>query len=402
MQTFVLIALMVGLIGGQVLSLPLVNGVRITALDLAVAVVLLYAAYRSRKKPIRQAQGMRFIPSLWGPILGFAAVAVVSLALTWTTVPAYVVGGGLLYIFRWISYAALYWVASSTLIAPGVWYMTLLYSGIGIAAIGLLQYIWYPDLRNLYYLGWDPHYQRLFSTLLDPNFTGITLVFTALMLLSPAQIRRHAVWRVIGFLMTFGALILTYSRSTLISLAVGLFCFGLFTKQKVLMLGVAAVIALVLVVLPHTGEGRDLLRTASSYARLDNAGRAGSLIAEKPVLGHGFNILRFVATERSWIDETITPSRAGAGLDTSVLFVGATTGVIGMLVYGWLLLKLFRLGVSGLSGKPGARVIAVSYISALTAVIVHSMFINSLFYPWVMVWMWVGTGALERQLRAGR
>ena len=36
----------------------------------------------------------------------------------------------------------------------------------------------YPDLRNLWYLGWDPHYYRVFATLLDPNYVGILLVLT--------------------------------------------------------------------------------------------------------------------------------------------------------------------------------------------------------------------------------
>ena len=410
MQIFVLTMLIMGLVGGQLTSLPFVAGIRVTLLDAAVMLMLFYAAGQKSKKPIRLAsfgktqdrQGRRFIPPLWAPILGFGAVTIISLALTLGIVPTYVIGGGLLYVLRWLTYAALYWVAAGPLIAPGTWFVVLISSGIGIAGMGLVQYIWYPDLRNLYYLGWDPHYQRLFSTLLDPNFTGIILGVTALMLLTAAEARNYTAGKMIGLVMTIGALILTYSRSSLVAFGVGLLVFGILTKRKVFMVGITATIIAALLILPHTGEGRNLFRTVSSYARLGNAARAMVLIREKPVFGHGFNLLRFVATERSWIDEAVIPSRSGSGLDTSMLFVGATTGAIGMLVYGWLIVRLFRLGISGLRGKDKVRIAAAGYISVLAALMTHSLFINSLFYPWVMAWIWLSTGAMERHLTADR
>lgn len=387
MQTIILALLWIGLIGGQVLSLPFMAGARFTFLDVSVVLVLLYAATKQGKK--------RYIPPLWGPILAFGAVTVVSLALTYGNVPTYVIGGGLLYVLRWVSYAALYWVASSNLIAAGTWVTLLVYSGLGISGIGFIQYLWYPDLRNLYYLGWDPHYQRLFSTLLDPNFSGIILVMTAIALLSAVQKKVSAV-HVGGFVVVLAALILTYSRSSLLAAGVGFLIFGILTKRKALMGGILAAVIALFLVLPHTGEGRNLLRTVSSYARIGNAGRALTLIQEKPVFGHGYNLLRFVATDHSWIDESLIPSRSGSGLDTSFLFVGATTGIIGMAVYLWLIVRLFRMAIPGLRGNTKQRLVAAGYISTLSALVVHSIFINSLFYPWVLVWMWVGTGVTER------
>lgn len=387
MQTIFLTLLWIGLIGGQVLSLPFMAGARFTFLDVSIVFVLLYAATKQGKK--------RYIPPLWGPILAFGAVTIISLALTYGSVPTYVIGGGLLYVLRWVSYAALYWVASSTLIAPGAWITLLVYSGIGIAGIGVMQYVWYPDLRNLYYLGWDPHYQRLFSTLLDPNFTGIILGMTAIALLSGIQ-KKVSATHVAGFAVVLVALILTYSRSSLLATGAGFLLFGILTKRKALIGWIFAAGIALLLVLPHTGEGRNLLRTVSSYARIGNAERAMTLIREKPVFGHGYNLLRFVATDHSWIDETLIPSRSGSGLDTSFLFVGATTGIVGMAVYLWLIVRLFRMAIPGLQGNAKQRLAAAGYISTLSALVVHSIFINSLFYPWILVWMWVGTGVAER------
>jgi len=391
---FVLWVLGAGIVGGQLTTVPLFAGARLSFLDAAVVVVLLYAARQQTKK--------RFIPGLWMPIIGFSVAALVSLGATVGSVPLYVVGGGLLYIIRWVSVASLYWVAASNIIHPLMWQTLLVGSGVVMGLLGLVQYAWYPDLRNLSYLGWDPHYQRLFSTLLDPNFMGIILVCTSLTLLSWCMQKKRTIWWLSGLMITLVSLLLTYSRSSLLAFLVGVIVWGIYTKRKVFVSSILALMIVVLLVLPHTGEGRNLFRTVSTYARLGSVERAVSLIREKPFVGHGFNILRFVARDRSWIDESIAPSRAGAGLDTSLLFVGATTGVVGIVVYGWLLVRLFQLGLVGLRSKERVREQAATYIAILSAALVHSLFINSLFYPWVMVWIWVATGSLEQRIKAGK
>lgn len=391
---FALWVLVAGFIGGQLTALPLFAGARLSLLDAAVIGVLLYGVSQTGKK--------RFIPRLWMPIIGFSVVALVSLGVTVGSVPLYVVGGGLLYIIRWVSFAALYWVAASRLIRVTTWQTLLVGSGVVMALLGLVQYMWYPDLRNLAYLGWDPHYQRLFSTLFDPNFTGIILAFTALTLLSWCTQKKRNMWWLSGVMVTLTSLILTYSRSSLIAFFVGLVVWGIYTKRKALVGGLVVLVAIALLVLPSTGEGRNLFRTVSAYARIGSMERAISLIREKPLTGHGFNILRFVARDRSWIDESVAPSRAGAGLDTSLFFVGATTGVIGMVIYGWLLARLFQLGLVGLRGKEQTKEEAATYIAILSAAFIHSLFINSLFYPWVMMWLWIATGTLEQRVTAGK
>lgn len=378
-----------GFVAGQLVSVPLFAGARISLLDICVGMLLVYAAARSGKK--------RFIPLLWMPVLGFAGIALLSLAGTFASLPLYVTGGGALYILRWLLYAALYWVAAGSLFPPNAWVVTLTISGVAAACLGLMQYVWYPDLRNLAYMGWDPHYQRLFGTLLDPNFMGIIFAVTVLSLLGFEG--KKFVWaKFLGIAVTLAALALTYSRSSLIALVAGLIAWGLLSGRKFAAAAIAASVVLMLLLLPHTGEGRNLLRTVSSYARLGNAERAISLIREKPLLGHGFNILRFVSLERSWIDETSIPSRSAGGLDTSILFVGATTGITGMLAFGYLILSLLRFGMRACAAKK-IRFAGATYMSIMLALLVHSLFINSLFYPWVLVWIWVSTGVVEQLIR---
>jgi len=58
-----------------------------------------------------------------------------------------------------------------------------------------------------------------------------------------------------------------------------------------------------------------------------------------------------------------------------LLFVWATTGVLGLLVYLRFWLKAVR----------SKNLIVTASVTALFA---HAVFLNSLFYPWVMAWLW--------------
>jgi hypothetical protein len=57
-------------------------------------------------------------------------------------------------------------------------------------------------------------------------------------------------------------------------------------------------------------------------------------------------------------------------------------------LYGWLLTK------------EGWLIWISSYktvgISALAALLIHSLFNNSLFYAWIMIWWWIFMGIVER------
>ncbi|MBI4991232.1 hypothetical protein HZB96_04020 [Candidatus Gottesmanbacteria bacterium] len=85
-----------------------------------------------------------------------------------------------LYIIRLFSYFFVYltvrYLTDSSTIGgvhsdtPEVFLRLLTFAGVILAVIGWLGYFLYPDLRNLYYLGWDPHYKRIFSSFFDPNY----------------------------------------------------------------------------------------------------------------------------------------------------------------------------------------------------------------------------------------
>ena len=87
-----------------------------------------------------------------------------------------------LYLVRWAAYAMLYFIVAGF---PNktVLQKYLLVCGSVTILFGYIQYLFYPDLRNLYYAGWDPHLYRMFGTFFDPNFMGAIIVLFILFVL---------------------------------------------------------------------------------------------------------------------------------------------------------------------------------------------------------------------------
>ncbi len=364
----------ISLLAGPGIALEPFGGVKIYAHDIVLFVLLLAHA---RHRP-------KHIPPLAGRIIGFAAVCVLSLAVNALLLPRRAIGTGLLYLVRFLSYASLYWVVSEDQKNKRYWLFLLYGFGVALAVLGLVQIVLYPDLRNLYYLGWDPHFQRLFSSLLDPNFTGILLVLALMIGFSFKE--KNQLWFLFQAAL-FYSLGLTFSRSSILSLIAASVTLTILKakKRQPALLGIVLVL-FVMEIFSNSGEGRSLLRTASVYARLANWQSASQLMLAKPVLGWGFNTLSYIRPPGPRTDGVQNiPSHSSAGVDNSFLFVGATTGFLGLFAYLWLLWGIWQTG----RGNTLLR-------SSMVAMLVHAQFVNSLFYPWVMVWLWVLSAAVER------
>ncbi|MBU1327256.1 O-antigen ligase family protein [Patescibacteria group bacterium] len=330
-------------------------------------------------------KGVRAIPRLAWYVLGFAAIAICSLVLNARRFTSVESGQSLLYLVRWLLYASLYWITAFSQY-PSLWLTGLYGAGMGVAVLGFLQLWLYPDLRNLYYLGWDPHFRRMFSTLLDPNFTGIIIVLTFFLgLLLYPRIAKKA-WIVLGEAILVIALLTTYSRSSFLAFGLGIAALVLWQKAWRCGALLLAVFAAGVILMSGQTEGQRLTRSASAYARIGNWTKTIALVKKSPIVGYGFNTLRFVRGEETNGADSAIPSRAGSGVDNSILFLLATTGIVGAVYYLWLLCRMVRL-----ASHP-------SVSASFVAILVHSMFVNSLFYPWVMIWMWIVIGVREREL----
>lgn len=341
MERFLYYTFLGSLLLGTVGSVEIYPSVRMYAHDI-VLLLYLIATYKSWKLPVISKQFFIFV-----------GIGLLSLLFQINRLGLYELFISSLYIVRYVFY---FFVASIHIKSSKALYMY----GVLFAGIGLLQYLLYPDLRNLSYLGWDPHYKRLFSTLLDPNFAGILLALTALF-----GISKKYYWSA-GFVCF--AILLTFSRSSYLAFAVGMIF--LLLKEKKVLYWILGVFAIVLLLFPKQDwEGQKLFRTTSILARLGNAQYGASLFTQKPLFGWGFNTLRYINND--------SESHSSAGLDNSYIFVLATTGLVGFVAYVLFISKLWKSNTSKL------------FRASLVAIGIHSLFVNSQFYPWVLLWIWM-------------
>jgi len=363
------ILFLASLLLGQVGGISLTPGVVVYVHDVFLAVLLADVLLHFRYRKFRNLQ-------MTNAVLFFVGAAVVSLlfnvnALGWPTV-----GVASLYLIRWVFYAAVVFVVVQKFLPPVRWLYGLFAVGVGFGVLGLFQFFLYPDLRNLMYLGWDPHYYRLFSTLLDPNFAGILFVLTCLLGLALWENKKVRIWICLGEVVSAIGLLLTYSRSSYLAAAAAIVTLAILQKQWKILLAIL-ILGLLVVFIPRTqGSTLSLLRADSTFARVGSWEQGVALISAAPLFGHGFDTLRYLTPASP-------ASKSAAGLDSSILFVGATTGVVGMLAYGYLIFSMIKTGRKN-----------IVYLASLAAIGVHSLFVNSAFYPWVMIWMWVLTGVL--------
>ena len=374
-MTILVIIFFLSLLVGQLGGMTIAPGVTIYIHDFVLCILLLVGFINTYKKN-------KFVrPALLVPIVSFILVGVVSLLVNYSRFQPDQIGQSALYLLRWSAYAGLYLLIVQKIVSAPMLFAGLFGFGTTLSFFGLVQYVLYPELRNVSYLGWDPHYYRLFSTLFDPNFVGILIVITFFLgIYMWRKMPRKTLVLAQG--VNVLALYLTYSRSSYLAFVVGVLSLILFHKKwKWLML--LAIFMFAIVVIPKPG-GKTLLLTRidSSIARLGNWQESVGIIGRSPFIGNGFNTLRFIRVPTA-SDST---SHALAGVDSSILFLLATTGIIGMVVYGWIFLSIIRLHGTVFGGL---------LYSVLAALFVHSLFTNSLFYPWVMIWLWVFVGAGE-------
>lgn len=286
-----------------------------------------------------------------------------------------------MYLLRFIVYSSVLFTVHKLYakkeISQGLLEKAFLISTGIVVIFGWLEYFLYPDLRNLYYLGWDPHYKRIFSSFLDPNFLGLFLTLSLLMVLL-SKIGRYQKW-ILGVLF-FLTLMFTYSRGSYLALVISLLFYLIKTHKTRYSFIFILLIVITAVLLPRpSGAGVRLERMFSITERLENWKFGWKVFVDHPILGVGFNTIRYAKTSYLYPQDNLLTSHSGAGLDNSFLLVAATSGIIGLIVFLLLLFQIYSH--AGMLIK-----------ASLIAIVIHSFFVNSFFYPWVMLWLWILIG----------
>lgn len=335
--------------------------------DFVVAAVVLWWVVSKRKQVVSTI----LTAPLTKPLLLFAGAVVISLVFNLTRFSLQQLLASALYPVRFFIYAGLFYVFSGLKSTEkklaNRW---LLISTLIIVAFGLVQYIFVPNVAFLSAFDWDDHYFRLVGSFLDPGFTGGILVLGLVLIFLQTKSLRN-VKNFLALLLTYAAMALTYSRASYLMYIVSFAAISFYRKSVKIILVAALILAVTLPILPKTfGEGTKLGRENSITARIKNWGISLGVWQKSPLFGVGFNTYRYVIGVES-------QSHSG-GADSSILLVLATTGILGLLAY----LNLFR--VMWLIGRDN-----LLFKASLVGIVVHSWFNNTLFYPWVMEWLWI-------------
>lgn len=383
---------------GELIRVNIANGIVIKPIDALVGlvVVIWLVLHIVKKKKIYKI-------NLTIPIIIFSSICVMSLLVNSYLLTPNELFASFLYLLRWLFYSGLYFVVREfdQKFKNKILLLMTIIGGIFVF-MGYIQYFFYQNLRNLFYLGWDDHLYRMFSSLLDPNFAGAFFVLYFLLLIrflissknSKLSIK-NIILSLLG-LSTIIAIILTYSRSALIMFFVSLLSLLVFTKmkKKVLMFLGSMIIFYMLFPKDFNIENVNLFRVASSEARIYSVTNAIEIIRNNTLIGVGFNAYRYAQIRygfRGGVGAEV--SHADSGTDNSFLFIFATTGIFGLITYIYILYKILKQAflTYALKQNTGAILVMIS----LTGLIINSLFINSLFYPLIMLWMWIIIGVMD-------
>jgi O-antigen ligase len=329
------------------------------------------------------------VPALLFLVLALPSVAVaqfpVRAALTW---------------LRYASYVALAWVAAAVFLREAnrrlfMWTAAVI---AGVTALRAFAQIAWPTVADAEF-ALTGGVVRAFAWMVNPNFYSEYLVLMiAVALALIISERRWLRAAAIALLVTFAvALALTYTRGSWIGLAIGMLVWASFIDLRLMAaLGGAG---LLLLLVPGVGSRALSAFTldSSSVQRLNLWSMAADIIRAHPLVGVGVGgyldaFRAAVAADPSFLvgDLRMTPHN-------SVLFITAEIGLVGGVVFAWLLARTARLG-SMFAARFGpdrrSALVNASLAAGVVAFVCNSMVSNSFQHPQAAVFFWLLIGLI--------
>jgi len=415
LSKYLLITLLLLFPFGQLTKIPIFNGTG--SLYLHDILIIFYLIISIKKSP---ALIPKIIKHKYFIAFFISSLISLLLALKFLTYDQLLVSG--LYLFRLLSYILVFYLLihdvslNKTDLKP-----YLIISFILNLILGFGQYFLFPSLEPLFAAGWDRHFNRLAGSWLDTGFTGLILSLQFLYLLNLDKVkiytkskntlshfqskarnqetnasldfsvvnsfeiaRKNVEWginniylRIILLFLTFTAVMLTYSRSSFLALLMGSVVLLLRKKMVKGIWFILGFFVIGLLLLPQTfGEGTKLLRMSTISSRLGSWEQGINLFVKKPILGYGFDSLRYVKKDIGLETIKWEVSHSAGGFENSLITLLATSGIVGTVL---LLTWIIKLNIRN---KHNPLVLA-----SFVAVFVHGMFANSWFYLWVIIWL---------------
>lgn len=393
--------LIISIIAGQLIKLPQGNQSGLTLLDISVLfldiIFLFTLKFHLPSTPKWVKVGIIFIS------LSFLSLLLTPLKLSQQEI---IISS--LYIFRFLTYFLLGWLLLSPQIAQISKTVPLIFiiSTVVMAVLGLIQFIFIPDMLFLAEKGWDPHYFRTVSTLLDPNFMGTFFALILITLFLQGRKLMNQKLTIIIFIIVYIALITTFSRGAALIFFTSFLALSIIKKSpKLILFTILLTAGFALSFFRYTqdvAEPRNIDRRESAEFRLNSWQEGLTLFQKYPLLGVGFNTYRYALRENNLASEGVINSRGGSANDSSLIFVAATTGVTGLATY---LYFLFTLLQSSWNNHKKGNIWGTIFFTGLLGLLVQSFFANSLFYPWFLIWIFLTSshlgGGLGRTPRDG-
>ncbi|OGK17358.1 hypothetical protein A2774_04125 [Candidatus Roizmanbacteria bacterium RIFCSPHIGHO2_01_FULL_39_12c] len=209
-----------------------------------------------------------------------------------------------------------------------------------------VQYLFYPNLRNLIYAGWDPHLYRMFGTFFDTSVAGAVYGLILMRLFFTGDgISKNKFIKKALMIVFLVFIVLTYSRILYLSLTIAAGFFAVRKKRfKAILVFIFLFGALILLSPKPFGEGVNLMRTFSIRSRVADYQNALKIWEKNPIFGIGYNRLRYAKVKLNLIEEAGSElTHSGASFHSSFLIILATSGTAGLVFFISLLVGLARL-----------------------------------------------------------
>jgi hypothetical protein len=208
-------------------------------------------------------------------------------------------------------------------------------------AFSIIQYFLYPNLRNLIYLGWDPHTYRTFGTFLDTSISSA--IYGLILLYLFINYKKIGLNKYIKntLLIIYSIIgLLTYSRIFYLSLFI-ILVYYLISKKKYVqtVLFILILIAGIFFLPNFQGESTNLSRVYSITSRVNDYKQGVKLFKKSPVWGYGYNRLMFIRKDNK--DLYGYPNHSLSSFQSSFLTILVATGLIGFILF---ILSLFEIG----------------------------------------------------------
>ena len=316
----------------------------------------------------------------------------------------------LAYLLRWAVYMGLYVVVIDTLNPREGRQLLKAFEGAVLlfAGFGILQSLFLPGFAQIVfpdaalYTQWDPGTAPRVDVSRSEScwradYGGSFACFR------PACVgRSRPLWKP-GLLVT--ALVITMSRSSMLAFVAGLAVMALLVRRVTwrALAGSLLAIGVGLMAAPWLWRMADSfdrlsLNDASLLTRFVNWSRALTVLADHPIVGVGFNTYGFVQLRYGFANL----SQSAFGLDGGLLFIAVMTGFVGVTLYSILLFLVLQAcnalwSSDRSSGDASSNerspvldgAVGLGVAAATVALLIHSLFVNSILYPPIMQTMWI-------------